>query len=335
MEASPRSPGAPKPETELSAASTIEVPHSDSRSGPSPHLQGRVMDEQCAVFVGIDVSKDRLDVHLRPSGEAFCVPREGKGLDDLVTRLKGLRATLVVLEATGGFEATVAAALAGIGLPLCVVNPRQIRDFARAMGRLAKTDTLDAEVIALFAEPLCVPKHDLFRNLERVHLAELVGRRREIIEMIGMEINRGRQATDKPLARRLARHVAYLQKELDAVDQDIGDVIKQSPAWREAETLLKSVPGIGDVTARTLFLPNCPNSGLSTAIKLLPWSALPRSIATSGLMRGRRAIAGGRTSVRAVLYMAALTAIRRRSPFRAFYDQLTARGRPRRSPSLQ
>ena len=128
------------------------------------------MDEQRTVFVGIDVSKDRLDVHLRPSGEAFCVPREGKGMDDLVIRLQGLSVALVVLEATGGFEATVAAALAGVGLPLCVVNPRQIRDFARAMGRLAKTDTLDAEVIALAervrpqARPLREPERSTSPN---------------------------------------------------------------------------------------------------------------------------------------------------------------------------
>ena len=198
-------------------------------------------------------------------------------MDDLVIRLQGLSVALVVLEATGGFEATVAAALAGVGLPLCVVNPRQVRDFARAMGRLAKTDTLDAEVIA-FAERVR-PQARPLREPERVHLAELVGRRRQIIEMIGMETNRGRQAIDKPLARRLARHVVYLQKELDAIDHDIGDAIKHSPAWREAEALLKSVPCIGDVTARTLSL-NCPNSGLSAAIRLLPWSASPRSIAT-------------------------------------------------------
>ena len=126
VEASPRPPGARKPETELGATSTIAVPHPDSRSGPSPHSQGRVMDEQRTVFVGIDVSKDRLDVHLRPSGEAFCVLRDDRGLADLVSRLQRLPVVLVVLEATGGFEATVAAALAGIGLPLCIVNPRQI-----------------------------------------------------------------------------------------------------------------------------------------------------------------------------------------------------------------
>ena len=309
MEASPRPPGARKPETELGAVSTTAVPHPDSRSGPSPHLQGRVMDEQRTVFVGIDVSKDCLDVHLRPSGEAFCVPREGKGMDDLVIRLQGL-------------------ALAGVGLPLCVVNPRQIRDFARAMGRLAKTDTLDAEVIALFAERVR-PQARPLREPERVHLAELVGRRRQIIEMIGMETNRGRQAIDKPLARRLARHVAYLQKELDAIDHDIGDAIKHSPAWREAEALLKSVPCIGDVTARTL-LAELPELGTVSRHQVAALVGVAPINRDSGLMRGRRAIAGGRTSVRAVLYMAALTAIRRRSPFRAFYDQLTARGRPKK-----
>ena len=305
VEASPRPPGARKPETELGAVSTTAVPHPDSRSGPSPHLQGRVMDEQRTVFVGIDVSKDRLDVHLRPSGEAFCVPREGKGMDDLVIRLQGLSVALVVLEATGGFEATVAAALAGVGLPLCVVNPRQIRDFARAMGRLAKTDTLDAEVIALFAERVR-PQARPLREPERVHLAELVGRRRQIIEMIGMETNRGRQAIDKPLARRLARHVAYLQKELDAIDHDIGDVT--------ARTLLAELPELGTVSRHQV----------AALVGVAPINR------DSGLMRGRRAIAGGRTSVRAVLYMAALTAIRRRSPFRAFYDQLTAHGRPKK-----
>jgi transposase len=153
------------------------------------------MDEPSAVFVGIDVSKDRLDVYLRPTDEAFCVPRDAKGLDSLTGRLNDLPVALVVLEATGGFEATVAAAQ--VGLPLCVVNPRQIRDFARAMGRLAKTDTLDAEVIALFAERVS-PQARPLPEPERSHLAELVGRRRQIIEMIGMETNRRGQAAGSP-----------------------------------------------------------------------------------------------------------------------------------------
>jgi transposase len=325
---SPRPPWAGKPGTELGAASTFAVPNPDSRLGLSPHSQGRVMDEPSAVFVGIDVSKDRLDVHLRPSGEVFCVPRDAKGLDSLISRLNDLPVALVVLEATGGFEATVAAALAGAGLPLCVVNPRQIRDFARAMGRLAKTDTLDAEVIALFAERVR-PQARPLPEPGRSHLAELVGRRRQIIEMIGMETNRRRQALDKQLARRLDRHVAFLEKELAEVDRDVGQAIKASPAWREAEALLKSVPGIGDVTARTL-LAELPELGTISRHQLAALVGVAPINHDSGLMRGRRTIAGGRTSVRSVLYMAALTAIRRRSPFRAFYDRLTSRGRPKK-----
>ena len=286
------------------------------------------MDEPRTVFVGVDVSKDRLDIHLRPSGEVFFVSRDPKGLDGLTARLSGLPVALVVLEATGGFETTVAAALAGAGLPLCVVNPRQIRDFARAMGRLAKTDALDAEAIALFAERVR-PQARPLPEPERSHLTELVGRRRQIIEMIGMETNRRRQAADKQLARRLDRHVAFLEKELADADRAIGQAIQSSPAWREAEALLKSVPGIGDVTARTLLaeLPELGTLGRHQLAALVGIAPINRD---SGLMRGRRAIGGGRTSVRNVLYMAALTAIRRRSPFRAFYDRLTTRGRPKK-----
>lgn len=286
------------------------------------------MDEQRTLFVGIDVSKDRLDIHLRPSREAFCVSPDVKGLAALTSQLSALPVALVVLEATGGFEASVAAALAAIGLPLCIVNPRQIRDFAKAMGRLAKTDPLDAEVIALFAErvrPLARPLPEPERGL----FADLVGRRRQIIEMIGMESNRRRQAVDKQLARRLDRHIGFLEKELAEVNGDIGHALKNSPVWSETERLLKSVPGIGDVTARTLLaqLPELGTIGRHQIAALIGIAPVNRD---SGLMRGRRAIAGGRTCVRSVLYMAALTAIRRGSPFRAFYDRLTERGRPKK-----
>lgn len=286
------------------------------------------MDEQLTIFVGIDVSKDRLDVHLRPSDEAFHVPRDAKGLEALARRFGNLPIALVVLEATGGFEASVAAALAAVGLPLCIVNPRQIRDFARAMGRLAKTDTLDAEVIALFAERMRPPARPL-PEPERSHFAELVSRRRQIIGMINMETNRRDQAVDKQLIRRLVRHIAFLEKELSELDGDIGQAIKASPVWCETEALLKSVPGIGDVTARTVLaqLPELGTIGRHQLAALVGIAPINRD---SGLMRGRRSIAGGRTSVRGVLYMAALTAIRRGSPFRPFYERLTQRGRPRK-----
>lgn len=325
---SPRSPWACKPVTEQGAALTPTVPNPDSRSGPSPHLQGRVMDEQRTIFVGIDVSKDRLDVHLRPSGEAFHVARDTKGLEVLARRFGSLPVALVVLEATGGFEASVAAALAAAGLPLCIVNPRQIRDFARAMGRLAKTDTLDAEVIALFAERIRPPARPL-PEPERSHFAELVSRRRQIIGMINMETNRRDQAVDKQLIRRLNRHITFLERELSELDGDIGQAIKASPVWCETEALLKSVPGIGDVTARTLLaqLPELGTIGRHQLAALVGIAPINRD---SGVMRGRRSIAGGRTSVRGVLYMAALTTIRRGSPFRPFYERLTLRGRPRK-----
>ena len=196
------------------------------------------------------------------------------------------------------------------------------------MGRLAKTDTLDAEVIALFAERVR-PQARPLPEPERRHFAELVGRRRQIIEMIGMETNRRRQAVDKHLARRLDRHVAFREKELAEVDHDIGQAIKTSPAWREAEALLKSVPGIGDVTARTL-LAELPELGTISRHQLAALVGVAPVNRDSGLMRGRRTIAGGRTAVRNVLYMAALTAVRCRSPFRAFYDRLTSRGRPKK-----
>ena len=286
------------------------------------------MDEQPTIFVGIDVSRDRLDVHLRPSDEAFHVPRSTKELDALARRLSSLPVALIVLEATGGFEASVAAALAAVGLPLCIVNPRQIRDFARAMGRLAKTDTLDAEVIALFAERIRPPARPL-PEPERSHLAEIVSRRRQIIGMIGMETNRRDQAVDKQLTRRLERHIGFLEKELAGLDSDKGEAIKASSVWCETEALLKSVPGIGDVTARTLLaqLPELGTIGRHQIAALVGIAPINRD---SGLMRGRRSIAGGRTSVRGVLYMSALTAIRRGSPFRPFYERLTQRGRPKK-----
>jgi transposase len=196
------------------------------------------------------------------------------------------------------------------------------------MGRLAKTDALDAEAIALFAERVR-PKARPLPEPERSRLAELVGRRRQIIEMIGMEANRRRQASDKRLARKLDRHVAFLDKELVAIDRDIGEAVKSSPVWRATEALLKSVPGIGDITARTL-LAEVPELGVVGRHQIAALVGVAPMNRDSGLMRGRRTIAGGRTSVRTVVYMAALTAIRCNPVFRAFYDRLVTRGRPKK-----
>jgi transposase len=287
------------------------------------------MDQPPApAFAGIDVSKDRLDVHLRPSGRSFAVPRDGPGLERLVAELRVLAPTLVALEATGGFEVTVAAALAGAGLPLAVVNPRQIRDFARATGRLAKTDRLDAEAIALFAERVR-PEPRPVPDAEAAALAELVARRRQIVEMIGMEGNRRRQARTPGVARTIAATLKVLEAQLADLDRDIGDAIRRSPAWREADDLLQSVPGIGAVASRTLIaeMPELGRLDRREAAALIGVAPLNRD---SGAMRGRRAIAGGRTAVRNVLFMATLSAIRWNPTLRAHYAQLTARGRPKK-----
>jgi transposase len=278
--------------------------------------------------VGIDVSKDSLDVHVLPTREAFVVARDNKGLESLVERLMVLDVSLVVLEATGGFETTVAAALAGVGLPLAVVNPRQIRSFAKALGKLAKTDAIDAEVIALFADKVRPQARPLPTSDARA-LGELVARRRQIVEMIGMEASRRRHAADKRLARTIDRHLAFLEKELAAVDADIDTDVRASPAWREKEDLLASVPGVGPVTARTLIaeLPELGSLGRRKLAALVGVAPFNRD---SGAWRGHRMIGGGRTSVRNVLYMAALVATRHNPVVRANYQRLVNRGRPKK-----
>ena len=282
--------------------------------------------EHSTSFVGIDVSKEHLDVHIRPSGETFRVPRTGAGLEELVRRLSLDRPFLVVLEATGGFEITVAAALAAAKLPLAVVNPRQIRDFARSIGRLAKTDRLDAEVIALFAERVR-PEPRPVADEEALALGELVARRRQLVEMIGMEKNRQQQARDPSLKDRIQVHLAWLQQALADLEGEIGGLVRRCPAWRETEELLTSVPGVGKITARTLIaeLPELGHLGrrqLAALVGVAPFNC------DSGNWRGYRAIAGGRFEVRRGLYMATLTAIRFNPVIKAHYQQMRQRGRP-------
>jgi transposase len=279
-----------------------------------------------ACFIGIDVAKDRLDIHVRPTGEAFAVARDGEGLAALVERLRSLKPQLIVLEATGGFETTVAAALAAADLPLAVVNPRQIRDFARALGRLAKTDALDAEVIARFAEVIR-PEPRPIASAEAQALGELVTRRRQILEMIVAETNRRRQLTQPRLIRGLDRHLKALQKELSELEQDIDDQIRGSPVWREKEDLLTSSPGIGSTTARTLIaeLPELGSLDRRKIAALVGFAPFNRD---SGTMRGKRHISGGRASVRSALYMSALTAVRCNPPVKALYTRLRAAGKP-------
>jgi len=278
------------------------------------------------VFVGIDVAKDRLDVHLRPSGEAFAVGRDAAGLSALVERLAELAPGLVVLEATGGFELTVVAALSAAQLPLAVVNPRQIRDFARAIGRLGKTDRLDAEAIARFAEAIRPEPRPIPDAAARA-LGELVARRRQIVEMIGSESQRRRQLCDPRLVRRLDAHLAWLQKELSETEDDLDHAVRNSAAWRATEDLLASVAGIGKTSARTLIA-ELPELGALDRRRIASLVGVAPVNRDSGTFRGRRMVMGGRASVRKALYMPTLTAIRRNPPIRALYARLIARGKP-------
>lgn len=233
------------------------------------------------LFVGLDVSKDHLDVHVRPSDEAFRIAHDEAGLAALATRLQTLRATLVVLEATGGYEIPVAATLASAGLPVAVVNPRQIRDFARATGQLAKTDALDARTIARFAEAVRPPVRPL-ADAQAQALSELIARRRQLVEMLGAETNRCRLVRDSRLRRNLDAHIAWLRQALRELERDLDTPIRATPIWRETEDLLRSVPGIGDITARTLIA-DLPELGPgSTAAASPPSSGSPPSTGIVG-----------------------------------------------------
>jgi transposase len=280
------------------------------------------------LFVGLDVAKDHVDVHAHPAGDAFRVPHDEAGLTELVSQLQALRPTLVVLEATGGYEATVAATLASAGLPIAVVNPRQIRDFARATGTLAKTDALDAKVIARFAEAV----RPAVRPLPAEHtqrLGELVARRRQLLEMLGAESNRRRQTRDRGLQRRIEAHVGWLTRAVEELETDLHDTIRSSPAWRETENLLRSVPGVGPITALTLIA-DLPELGHLDRRQIAALVGVAPFNRDSGTLRGRRMIRGGRTTVRHILYMAALTATRYNPTLAAFYQRLRATGHPKK-----
>jgi len=280
-----------------------------------------------SIFVGIDVSKDRLDVAVRPSGEVFFVERNARGLERLVSRLRELSPHIIALEATGGFETVVAAALAGAGLPVVIVNPAQIRAFARAIGRHAKTDPIDADVIAHFAEATKPQVRPLPDEATRV-LADLVTRRRQIIEMIGAERQREQRITVLRLKKSIARLLKALEKELASLDADIDDAVRGSPAWREKEDLLASVPGVGPVIARTLIaeLPELGQLGRKEIAALAGHAPFTRQ---SGQWRGKSFIAGGRVAVRSILFMGALVAKKHNPVLKAFFDRLVAAGKPK------
>ncbi len=281
-----------------------------------------------ATYVGIDVSKDRLDVHVLPEGLAFAVTRDGKGLAELIERLQPLGCTAVAVEATGGFETVVAAGLGGAGLPVVIVNPAQVRAFAKAMGKRAKTDPIDAAVIARFVESIR-PQIRPLPDTETRMLADLVARRRQIIDMIGAERQRQKRASAHA-AKSIARLLKALEKELASVDQDIDGKVRTSPAWAATQDLLTSVPCVGDITARTM-LAELPELGtldrrqIAALVGLAPWTR------QSGQWRGKSFIGGGRASVRSTLFVCAMVAARYNPALRDFYQRLIGRGKAKKT----
>lgn len=279
-----------------------------------------------AIFVGIDVAKDRLDVHLRPSGQSWRLTHDEAHLTELAERLGQLRPRLVVLEATGRLHRRVAAVLAAAGLPVAVVNPRQIRDFARATGRLAKTDKLDAETIARFAEAV-QPAPRPLPDAAALRLQALVARRRQLTEMLVAEKNRRFQATDPALRAHLEAHVAWLEAALAEVDGELDRAVRASPLWRVKAELLTTVPGIGAVSARAL-LAELPELGELNRHQVAALVGVAPFNRDSGALRGRRTIWGGRRALRTTLYMAVVVAVRRNPVIGAFYRRLRAAGKP-------
>jgi transposase len=283
------------------------------------------------MFVGIDVAKAELVVSVLPNAERFTVANDERGVRTLVERLRSIGAQLIVLEATGGYELLAVAALVAAALPAIVVNPRQVRDFAKATGQLAKTDRIDADILARFADvvrPALRPMPDEHAQ----ELEALLTRRRQLLDMLQAEKNRTGQVFGKGkrlVKKSLKAHIAFLERELRMTDTDLGDMVKASPAWRERDDLQQSVPGVGPVMSRTLLaaLPELGRLSRREIAKLVGVAPLSRD---SGTMRGRRFVQGGRSSVRAVLYMAALVATKRNAAIRVFYLRLVTAGKPKK-----
>ena len=279
-------------------------------------------------FVGIDVSKSTLDVDAYPTANPVSFANDEAGRSDALAALRKLHPTLIVVEATGGLETPMAAMLAAEGLSIAVVNPRQVRDFAKALGILAKTDRVDAHVLARFGQAIR-PEARPRPSQESSELAALLVRRRQLVEMVTAENNRLQSAAPR-VAKAIRTHVIWMQKRLAEVDHDLDDMIRASPVWQHKAALMESVPGVGRVTATALLaqlpeLGKLSNKQISGLVGVCPYNR------DSGTLRGRRAIWGGRANVRAALYMAALVASRHNPVLKAFYQRLVAAGKPKKA----
>jgi transposase len=279
--------------------------------------------------VGIDVSKRHLDVCLLPEGESFVVSNDQKGIDELLlARFEGVRPELVVLEATGRYERLAATSIAAAGIAVAVVNPRQARDFAKAIGRLAKTDRIDAFVLARFATAVG-PSPSIIPDEEAQALQHILARRRQLLSMLTAENNRLQMAPEA-LKGRIQAHMKWLEKEIKRTDGDLDEAIEKSATFKENEALLRSVPGVGPVLARTLLLAELPELGTITHKRLCALVGVAPFNRDSGQGRGKREVWGGRAPVRAVLYMGTLVATRHNPVLKEFYERLLAAGKPKK-----
>ena len=283
--------------------------------------------EQQSNYIGIDLSKASIDVAIRPEGIAWQADYDEPGIDDLVSRLARLNPAMVLLEATGGLELPLVSALAASDLPVVVVNPHQVRDFAKATGKLAKTDALYAQILAHFAEAVRPPIRPL-RTEEAQELNSLTTRRNQVMTMLVGEKNRLRQAT-RSVRPRVQAHVNWLEQELKDLDQDLRQTLQQSPIWREQDDLLRSVPGVGNQVSLSLlsYVPELGTLNRKQIAALVGVAPINRD---SGIMRGKRSIWGGRARVRATLYMGALVASRCNPVIRDFYQRLLSAGKPKK-----
>lgn len=283
-------------------------------------------DNQNELFVGIDVSKNTLDVRLEPVGESLHLTYDESGIADLKKRLLALAPTLIVMEATGGLETRLASELAGASLPVAVVNPRQVRDFAKALGQLAKTDRVDAAVLSAFAKAI----RPAVRPLKDEHtreLDDLVTRRRQLVSMRTQETLRLGAADSKALKKSLKKHITWLIRQINSTDIDLAQRLRTSEAWRVKDDVLQSIPGVGTVTSLTM-LAKCPELGQLNRREIAKLVGVAPLANDSGTHRGKRFVWGGRADVRTVLYMATVSAIRCNSAIKAFADRLKEAKKP-------
>jgi len=285
-------------------------------------------ETQMPVYVGIDIAKATLDIAVRPTGVAWQIANDGDSLPALVTRLRDLAPVSIILEATGGYEVPVVTALAAAGLPVVVVNPRQVRDFAKALGRLAKTDGIDAAVLALFGERIQPPVRPLADEALQA-LAALVARRRQLLDMLVAERLRRAQARDRRLERSIGEHIQWLERRVKQASDEIDRALRDSPVWRVKDDLLRSVPGIGPGTSAVLIA-ELPELGQLSRREIAALVGVAPFNCDSGTFAGRRRIFGGRVTVRGALYMATLVATRFNPVIRAYYQHLVALGKRRK-----